>query len=37
MRKFLKKMVEGYAKKSTNSCYIWLLHQSKAPRTLIEK
>lgn len=37
MKKLFKKMVEGYAKKSTNSCNYWLIHQPKAPRTLIEK
>lgn len=37
MRKFFKKVVEKYAKSSTNSCIILLIHQPKAPRCLIEK
>ncbi len=37
MKKLLKKVVEAYAKNSTNSCFMYLLHQTKAPRTLIEK
>lgn len=37
MKKILKKMVENYAKGSTNSCWHWLFHQPKAPRTLIER
>lgn len=37
MKKLLKKVVESYAKNSTNACAYWLLHQTKAPRTLIQK
>jgi len=37
MKKLIKKVVEAYAKNSTNSCWFWLLHQPKAPRSLIEK
>lgn len=37
MKKLIKKMVEAYAKNSTNSCFMWLFHQPKAPRNLIEK
>lgn len=37
MKKLLKKMVEVYAKSSTNSCTFFLIHQPKAPRTMIEK
>lgn len=37
MKKFFKKMVEKYAKSSTNSCIIFIVHQPKAPRCLIEK
>lgn len=37
MKKLFKKFVENYAKKSTNSCYYWLIHQPKAPRALIQK
>lgn len=37
MKKLIKKMVEKYAKNSTNSCLILLFHQPKAPRCLIEK
>lgn len=37
MKKIIKKMVENYAKKSTNSCHMFLVHQPKAPRVLIEK
>ena len=37
MKKLIKKMVEAYAKNSTTSCWGWLLHQPKAPRSLIEK
>lgn len=37
MKKLVKKVIEMYAKSSTNSC-LWLaLHQNKAPRSLIEK
>jgi len=37
MKKLLKKMVEVYAKSSTNSCFWLFIHQPKAPRTMIEK
>jgi len=37
MKKLLKKVVEAYAKSSTNSCYIFIIHQPKAPKCLIEK
>lgn len=37
MRKMLKKLVEAYAKTSTNACGAWLFHQAKAPRSLIQK
>lgn len=37
MKKLLKRMVEKYAKSSTNSCFIVLIHQPKAPKCLIEK
>ena len=37
MKKLLKKVVEKYAKSSTNSCVIFIIHQPKAPRCLIEK
>ncbi len=37
MKKLIKKMVEMYAKNSTNSCLILVFHQPKAPRCLIEK
>lgn len=37
MKKILKKVVEKYAKSSTNTCHYWLIHQPKAPRTLIQK
>lgn len=37
MKKLLKKVVESYAKNSTNSCLFWLLHQPKAPKCLIKK
>lgn len=37
MKKVLKKLVESYAKNSTNSCSWWWLHQPKAPRCLIKK
>ena len=36
-KKLLKKVVESYAKNSTNSCFCWLLHQPKAPKSLIKK
>jgi len=37
MKKIIKKVIENYAKKSTNSCNYWLLHQSRAPKVFIEK
>lgn len=37
MKKFIKKIVEAYAKSSTNSCSWVLIHQPKAPRCLIKK
>lgn len=37
MKKLIKKMVEAYAKNSTNASWYWLFHQPKAPRSLIEK
>lgn len=37
MKKLLKKVVEKYAKSSTNSCIIVVFHQPKAPKCLIEK
>lgn len=37
MKGMLKKVVELYAKSSTNSCFFFMIHQPKAPRCLIEK
>lgn len=37
MKKLLKRVVEAYAKSSTNSCYVFLFKQAKAPRCLIQK
>lgn len=37
MKKMVKKLVEMYAKNSTNACIAWVIHQPKAPRCLIEK
>ena len=37
MKKLIKKVVEMYAKNSTNSCFMVVLHQPKAPKCLIEK
>lgn len=37
MKGLVKKFVEMYAKASTNSCFILVVHQPKAPRCLIEK
>lgn len=37
MKKVVKKIVEAYAKMSTNSCMIFIVHQPKAPRCLIKK
>lgn len=37
MKKLLKKVVEMYAKSSTNTCFWLNLHQLKAPKALIRK
>ena len=37
MKKILAKLTEMYAKSTTNTCAIWLVHQPKAPRSLIRK
>jgi cyclic lactone autoinducer peptide len=37
MKKVVKKLVEMYAKSSTNSCYFWVFHAPKAPKCLIRK
>ncbi len=37
MKKILSKLVEMYAKSTTNSCAMWVFHQPKAPRCLIKK
>ena len=37
MKKILAKVAEMYAKATTNTCFIWLYHQPKAPRCLIKK
>ncbi|MEG2348828.1 MAG: cyclic lactone autoinducer peptide [Clostridia bacterium] len=37
MKKIVKKLVEMYAKSSTNSCFFVLFHQPKMPRTMIQK
>ena len=37
MKKLIKKLVEAYAKSSTNSCFWLVFHQAKAPRCLIKK
>lgn len=37
MKKMVKKMAEFYAKNTTNSCFLLLFHQPKAPRCLIKK
>lgn len=37
MKKLLRKVVEAYAKSSTNSCIWAVIHQPKAPRSLIKK
>ncbi len=36
MKKLIKKVVEMYAKTSTNSCWMTFLHQTKAPRCIIK-
>ncbi|MEG0073373.1 MAG: cyclic lactone autoinducer peptide [Clostridia bacterium] len=35
--KALTKVVESYARKSTESCIFLILHQPKAPKCLIKK
>ncbi len=38
MKKLVKKVIEMYAKSSTNSCWILgTFHQTSAPRSLIQK
>lgn len=37
MKSLLRKIAKTYAKSSTNTCYGWFFHVSKAPRTLIKK
>ncbi|MEG1009300.1 MAG: cyclic lactone autoinducer peptide [Clostridia bacterium] len=37
MKKLIKKMVELYARSSTNSCCFLIIHQPKAPKCLIQK
>lgn len=37
MKKLVKKVIEMYARSSTNSCFFFVVHQPKAPRALIEK
>lgn len=37
MKNLMKKIVEMYAKNSTNSCTYLIFHQVKAPTNLIEK
>lgn len=37
MKKLLKKVIESYAKNSTNSCWVWSFHQNRAPKCLIQK
>lgn len=37
MKKIMKKVVEMYARNSTNSCIVYVFHQPRAPRCLIEK
>lgn len=37
MKTLVKKLVEAYAKSSTNSCIWAVFHQPKAPRCLIKK
>ena len=36
MKKMIKKVVEFYAKNSTNSCLIFLIHAPKAPKSLVK-
>jgi cyclic lactone autoinducer peptide len=37
MKTLFKKIVEVYAKSSTNSCLYVIFHQPKAPRCMIKK
>ena len=37
MKNLIKKIVGMYAKSSTNTCFWLLIHQPKAPKSLIEK
>lgn len=37
MKKVVKKIIEAYAKSSTNSCPWFCLHQPKEPKSLIKK
>ncbi len=37
MKKLVKKVVEFYAKTSTNSCWMLVIHQTKAPRCMLQK
>lgn len=37
MKALFKKIVEAYAKSSTNSCYFVVFHQPKAPKCMIKK
>lgn len=37
MKTLLRKIAKAYAKSSTNTCFGWWLHTTKAPRTLIKK
>lgn len=37
MKKVVKKIIELYAKSSTNTCLFIVFHQPKAPKCLIDK
>lgn len=37
MKKLLRKIATAYAKSTTNTCFMWWLHTTQAPRTLIKK
>ena len=37
MKNVVKKVVEAYAKSSTQACSVILFHQPKAPKCLIKK
>ena len=37
MKSLMRKIAKAYAKSTTNTCFMWFLHASKAPRTLIKK